>query len=83
MRIRHDPTFEAAVEAGLRACVLVHPDAPRETSEAADAPAAGVRPEVVERCKALIQDGIYETEDRLDAAVNRLAARIGSSAYAA
>jgi len=69
MRPDPDPTFEAAVEAGRRACAVASPD----RAEADGSPAAGIRPELVERCQALIADGLYETDDRIDAAINRLA----------
>ena len=79
MRTRSDPTFDAAVEAGLRACAVAAPEMTGSDSR----PAAGIRPEVVQRCKALIQDGIYETEDRLDAAIDRLVRRMDAGAQAA
>jgi len=70
-----DPTFDAAVEAGRRACAVARP----EWSGSDESPTPGIRPELVVRCQALIADGLYETDDRLDAAIDRLAGALDQS----
>lgn len=69
------PASQATREADSHTSALVTDASPQAHARGA----AGVRAEQVERCRALIADGLYETEDRLDAAVTYLAARLGTA----
>lgn len=60
--------FTSSVSSGCCRCADGVPEPVDTVAEP-----VGVRVDLVRRCRALIDGGLYETDDRVDAAVARLA----------